>query len=144
MNRRDVLFGAGALALATVAKAAPPPKAGEAHHHDTAIQPLVDASAECLKKGEICEQHCFALLGAGDTTMAACAMSVRDMLASARGMFTLASAGSKHTRVFGKACAELCKDCEAECRKHQDKHQPCRDCAEACARMVQEINKLPA
>jgi Cys-rich four helix bundle protein (predicted Tat secretion target) len=144
MNRRDVLMGAGALALAAVAKAAPKDKPAEAHRHEGAMSPLVDASAECLKKGEACQQHCFTLLGGGDTSMASCAESVRDMLASVRSVFTLASAGSKHTRVVAKACAELCKDCEAECRKHADKHQPCHDCMDACARMQQEISKLPA
>jgi Cys-rich four helix bundle protein (predicted Tat secretion target) len=143
MKRRDVLVGASALALAAVAKAAPP-KPGEAHHHESGALPLVDASADCLKKGEVCEQHCLTLLGSGDTTMASCAMSVRDMLASVRGLLTVASAGSKHTRTLARACADICKDCEAECRKHQDKHQPCRDCAEACARMQSEIAKLPA
>jgi Cys-rich four helix bundle protein (predicted Tat secretion target) len=144
MNRREVLMGAGALALAAVAKAAPSTNAGEAHHHNAAAQGLVDASAGCLEKGEVCQQHCFGLLGSGDTSMAACASTVRDMLAATRGVFTLAAAGSKHTRTLAKACAEICKDCEAECRKHQDKHKACHDCADACARMQQEIAKLPA
>jgi Cys-rich four helix bundle protein (predicted Tat secretion target) len=141
MNRRDRLAGAGALALASIAKAAPP-KPGEAHHHDAGPMPLVDAAADCMKKGEVCEQHCFTLLGSGDTTMAGCAMSVRDMLASVRGLFTVASAGSKHVKTLARACAEICKDCEAECRKHADKHAPCKDCAEACAHMQAEVAKL--
>jgi Cys-rich four helix bundle protein (predicted Tat secretion target) len=142
MNRRDVLVGAGALALATVARAGQ--KATEAHHHDSSASPLVDATADCLKKGEVCESHCLTLLGSGDTSMAACAMSVRDMLASTRSLFTVASASSKHTPLVAKTCAQICKDCEAECRKHADKHQPCRDCADACARMQQEVAKLPS
>ena len=143
MKRRDVLVGAGALAVAAVARAAPAKdKPAEPHHHDAGSSPLVDVAVDCLKKGEVCEQHCFVLLGSGDATMAACATSVRDMLASVRSLFTLAAANSKHTRLIAKACAEICKDCEAECRKHQDKHQPCRDCAESCARMQQEVAKL--
>ena len=144
MNRRDVLVGAGALAVAAVARAGQKGTPSEAHHHDAAGSPLVDATADCLKKGEVCEQHCFTLLGSGDTSMASCAMSVRDMLASTRSLFTLASAGSKHTPLVARSCAQICKDCEVECRKHADKHQPCRDCADACARMQQEIAKLPA
>ncbi len=140
MNRREVLVGAGALALAAVAKAAPKDKpAAEAHHGG--MQSLVDASADCLKKGEACESHCLGMLGSGDTSMAACSTAVRDMIASSRAVMTLASAGSKHTRALAKACADICKDCEAECRKHQQ-HPPCHDCAEACARMQQEIAKL--
>jgi Cys-rich four helix bundle protein (predicted Tat secretion target) len=142
MNRRDVLVGAGALALAAVAKAAPKDKPAETAHQHGGPQPLVDAAADCLKKGEVCEQHCFTLLGSGDTTMAGCAMAVRDMLASVRSLFTLASAGSKHTKSIAKACAEICKDCEAECKKHADKHPPCKDCMDACIRMQQEIAKV--
>ncbi len=142
MNRRDVLVGAGALALAAVAKAAPKDKPGETHHHDAAAAPLVDATADCLKKGEACEQHCFTLLGSGDTSMAACAMAVRDMLASARSLLTLASAGSKYTKATARVCADICKDCEAECKKHAAQHQPCKDCGDACARMQAEIAKL--
>lgn len=141
MKRRDVLVGAGALALAAVAKAAPP-KTAEPHHHDAANQPLVDAAADCMKKGEACEQHCLTLLGGGDTTMAGCAIAVRDMLASVRGLFSLAASGSKHTRALAQVCAAICKDCEAECRKHAAMHQPCKDCGDACARMQAEVAKL--
>jgi Cys-rich four helix bundle protein (predicted Tat secretion target) len=132
MNRREVLVGAGALALAAVAKAAPKDKSAETQKRGSGMQPLIDASADCLKKGEACESHCFTMLGGGDASMAACAMAVRDMLASARAVMTLASAGSKHTRAVAKARADICKDCEVECRKHAQ-HPPCHDCAEACA-----------
>src|SRR5579883_39436 len=146
MNRREILMGAGALALASVARATRP-KTGDAHHHgghDAGPQPLVEAAADCLKRGEACEQHCFVLLGGGDASMAPCAIAVRDMLASVRALFTLAAAGSRYTAKMARLCAEVCRDCEAECRKHADKHPPCRDCADACARMQQEIAKLPA
>src|SRR5689334_78781 len=69
VKRRDLLAGAGALALASIAKAAPP-KSPDAHHHEGGPQPLVDAAADCLRKGEVCQQHCFTLLGSGDTSMA--------------------------------------------------------------------------
>jgi Cys-rich four helix bundle protein (predicted Tat secretion target) len=144
MKRRDVLAGAGTLLIAALAKAAPTATAkttGE-HHHDAGASPLTDAAADCLKKGEACEEHCFALLGSGDTTMVGCATAVRDMLASVRGLLTLAAANSKHTKLLAQACATICKDCEAECRKHADKHQPCKDCGDACARMQAEIAKL--
>lgn len=143
MNRRQVLIGAGTLALAAAAKAANKDKPAEAHARGGAMQPLVDATADCMKKGEACETHCLTMLGTGDKTMAACAATARDMLASARALLTLASAGSKHTRAIAKACAEICKDCEAECRKHAQ-HPPCSDCADACARMQEEVAKLPA
>jgi len=143
MKRREVLVGAGALALAVVAKAAPKDKSAEPRPRAAGMQPLLDAAADCLKTGETCESHCLTLLGRGDTSMAACGMAVHDMLASVRALLTLASAGSKHARAIARTCAEICKDCEAECRKHAQ-HPPCHDCGEACARMQQEIAKLPA
>nr|WP_244532296.1 four-helix bundle copper-binding protein [Methylocapsa palsarum] len=32
-----------------------------------------------------------------------------------------------------KACAELCRLCEAECRRHAQHHEHCRVCADSCA-----------
>jgi Cys-rich four helix bundle protein (predicted Tat secretion target) len=142
MNRRDWLVGAGAVALAKVAKAGPKDKAGE-HRHDAApYGPLIDAVMECQKRSEACLSHCISMLSTGDTSMAACAVTVRDTLALSNALTTLAAAGSKHTKAFAKLCAEVCRDCEAECRKHQDKMQVCRDCADACAKMNQEVAKL--
>jgi Cys-rich four helix bundle protein (predicted Tat secretion target) len=143
MNRRDWLVGAGAVAIASVAKAAPTAKTPE-HHHDAPAAGLVDAAADCSKKAEACMTHCISMLSSGDTSMGACAASVRDTLASSQALVAVASAGSKHTKVLAKACADICRDCEAECRKHQDKMPVCRDCADACAKMIQEVSKLPA
>lgn len=142
MNRRELLVGAGAVALASVARAAGKDKpASEAHHHDASFAALADAAAECVKRGEACAQHCLTMLGTGDTSMAACSRTSRDMLASTRALHTLASGGSKRTRDLARVCADICRDCEAECRKHPQ-HDVCKACADACARMVQEWSKL--
>jgi Cys-rich four helix bundle protein (predicted Tat secretion target) len=155
MNRRELLIGSGALAMAAAvgraeAQKKPAPDAkGDAtkgaampHHHDNPYAALVDAASDCLKRADLCLQHCLTLLGAGDATMAGCAMAVRDTLASSRALQTLAAAGSKHVKSFAKAATEVARDCEAECRKHADKHQTCKDCAEACARLIQESAKV--
>ena len=57
-------------------------------------------------------------------------------------LLALAAAGSKHLKSMARTCAEICRDCEAECRKHADKMPVCRDCAEACAVMIKETAKL--
>ena len=150
MNRRELLIGTGALAMAAAVgraeaqkKAAPDAKSGAMpHHHDNPYAPLVDAASDCLKRADTCLQHCLTLLAGGDATMAACAMTVRDTLASSRALETLAAAESKHVKAFAKAASDVSKDCEAECRKHQDKHQTCKDCAEACARLIAECAKV--
>jgi hypothetical protein len=33
-----------------------------------------------------------------------------------------------------EACAQACRSCGAECAKHQDRHEHCRICKEACER----------
>jgi Cys-rich four helix bundle protein (predicted Tat secretion target) len=146
MNRREWIVGAGAVALASVAKAAPTGKEKPAaeHHHEAPAAGLVDAASDCHKKAELCLSHCIGMLSTGDTSMAACAARVRDTLASSEALLALASSGSKHAKPLAKVCADICRDCEAECRKHADKMPVCKDCADACAKMIQEVSKLPA
>jgi len=143
MNRRELLVGAGAMALGSLALAAGKDKPGEAHHHDhdATYAALAEAAAECVKRGEACTQHCLMMLGTGDTSMAACSLTSRDMLASTRALLTLASAGAKRTKDLAKVCADICRDCEAECRKHPQ-HAVCKACADACAHLVEEFGKL--
>ena len=140
MNRREWIVGAGAVLAASVAKAAP--KAGEHAHDAPANAGLVEAAADCEKKAQLCLSHCLSMLSTGDTSMAACALTVRDTIASSHALLALAAAGSKHVKSMARTCAEICRDCEAECRKHADKMPVCRDCAEACATMIKETAKL--
>ena len=137
MDRREFLAGAAALTVASLAKAAPP-----AHPHEAAAPSgLIDATADCRKKAEACLTHCISMLSTGDTSMAACAARVRDTIASSQALLALAAANSKHTKALAKVCADVCRDCEAECRKHE-KMPVCRDCADACAKMIAETAKL--
>jgi Cys-rich four helix bundle protein (predicted Tat secretion target) len=137
MNRRDWLVGAGAVALAAAAQAAPKEKPAPEGGN-----PLLDATFDCQKKAEACLTHCMTMFAAGDTSMAGCAAAVRETIATSRALASLAAANSKHTKELAKVCADVCKDCEAECRKHQAKMSVCRECADACARMIQEIARL--
>lgn len=135
MNRRELLVGAGAVALAAAAHAAPTkdkPAAGG----------LLEASMDCQTKAELCLTHCLTMFAAGDTSMAACAATVRETLATSRALATLAAANSKHLNSLATVCAAVCKDCEAECRKHQAKMAICRECADACAKMIAEVARL--
>lgn len=130
MNRREALFATGALLATTVAAAAD----HEHHHHDGAHpwQAVLDTAGICIEKGEVCLTHCIMLMGEGDRSMAACAASVRDMLASCRALVGLAAAESKFAPKLAAFCAEVCDACEAECKKHADKHKPCKECMESC------------
>ncbi|MCC6810721.1 MAG: Csp1 family four helix bundle copper storage protein [Deltaproteobacteria bacterium] len=157
MNRRE-LIGSGAALLVTAAAAkaigAPAPakdphaghgetKAGEmkggAMNHGAA-SPLSDAAAQCIKSGEACLQHCLDMFTMGDTTMAGCAKAVSDMLATAKALFSLQLAGSKHAKAAAKLAADAAKDCEAECKKFT--HAPCKACAECCNKLIAEAAKI--
>ena len=132
MNRRDALFATGALLAAGADSAA----TAHSHHHHAGPHPwqaVLDTAGICIEKGEVCLTHCIMLMGEGDKTMAACASSVRDMLASCRALITLAGAESKFAPKLAALCVDVCKACEAECKKHADKHKACKDCMESCA-----------
>ncbi|MBX3185375.1 MAG: Csp1 family four helix bundle copper storage protein [Labilithrix sp.] len=152
MNRRDALFTTGSMVLSAslgalacgggtavaqnAPKAPPSPPAGGGHAHHGGDASLADAAHACMAKGEACISHCIGMLVSGDTSMAGCMKAVHDMQAVMEGLAAAASSGSKHLPALAKVAAEFCKDCEAECRKHADKHAVCKECAEACARTV--------
>jgi Cys-rich four helix bundle protein (predicted Tat secretion target) len=144
MNRRDVILGAGAVLAAAAARADKPKPAAPAkdpHAGHAMGSPLVDAAADCVKKGRVCLAHCLGLLAAGDATMGSCAKSVNDMVAFAEALLAVAGAGSKHAAALGKLTADVARECEAECKKHADKHEACKACMECCGRLVAEAAK---
>jgi Cys-rich four helix bundle protein (predicted Tat secretion target) len=148
MERRDVLKTVGAAMAAAIASTA---HAAEHDHHDhdhgPATNPyssLIASSGECLKTGEACLAHCLVLLGEGDKEMAACAQSVNGLLAVCGTLGRLAGQNSKHTAAMAKVAADVCAECEKECRKHEKKHAECKACADACATCLKECKKLSA
>jgi Cys-rich four helix bundle protein (predicted Tat secretion target) len=150
MQRREVLksvAGAMAVAMATSAIAA---TQDHEHHHDhgaadgKSYAGLIDSSSDCLKTGEACVAHCLVLLGQGDKEMAACAQSVSELLASCSALMKLASQGSKFTPAMARVVADVCADCETECRKHENKHDQCKACADSCAACLKECKALAA
>ena len=94
---------------------------------------LAAAANACVAKGEACIAHCIMRLGGGDTSMGGCAEAAFEMHAVMVGLSTLATTGSKHLPAYAKMAMTVCKDCEAECRKHEV-HAVCKECADACAR----------
>jgi Cys-rich four helix bundle protein (predicted Tat secretion target) len=153
MNRRDMLLTSGSMVVSAslgalacgggtavaqnTAKTAPP-----AHVHGGGDPGLAEAAYACLGKGQTCLAHCIGMLAAGDTTMAGCAPAVHDMHAVMTGLAAAAASGSRHLKELARVAMEFCKDCEAECRKHADKHVVCKECAEACARTIAACQKV--
>ncbi len=155
MNRREVLdlVTAGGLAsITTAAVAADTQPAHEMqttpamHDHATAsgkYVALVATTSKCVSTGDACLSHCLTLLGQGDKELAACAKTVRDTIATCAALRELAAANSPHVAALAKVVGSVCRDCKAECDKHE-KHQVCRECGEACAQCAKECDKVAA
>jgi len=153
-TRRGVMAGAaGAAALAIAGRAA---AADEHAGHAAAGKKytagvrnkkhasLADAVNDCTAKGDSCLSHCMETFRAGDTTMAECADAVVQMLTVCRATASLARYDSPHLKDLARACRAVCADCEKACRAHAD-HQPeCKACADACALVIKECDKLLA
>jgi hypothetical protein len=78
INRRD-LIGAGAAgaAVVTISGSA---LAQTSHEHHAAPSSLFDAASNCVKAGLVCSDHCLQAFAAGDTSLAACARAVDEMM----------------------------------------------------------------
>jgi Cys-rich four helix bundle protein (predicted Tat secretion target) len=139
MNRRDVI--AVGAALAAVSDSA---LAQTSHGDHAAISSLFDAANNCLKAGLVCNDHCLQQFGAGDASLAACARAVDQMLSLCGTLAKLASLNSSYLPALAKVALIGCQDCETECRKHAEKHPPCKACAEACAACAAECKKIGA
>ncbi len=66
------------------------------------------------------------------------------MNAACTGLARLAALNSDHLPAYAKVCLEICKDCEAECRKHEKTHAICKACAESCKACIAECEKVAA
>jgi Cys-rich four helix bundle protein (predicted Tat secretion target) len=147
MDRRELLTGSALFAAAAMTRVALAAEEHEHHHHHDMPLPtasLLTAVTDCLLKGQICSDHCLINLGEGEKEMAPCAQSVAQMLATCGALQKLASANSKYVPQMAKLARDVCKDCEAECKKHADKHKECKDCMESCAACARECEKFAA
>jgi Cys-rich four helix bundle protein (predicted Tat secretion target) len=143
VQRRELLTGLGLAAAVT----AIPNAAAQAphHHHGTAAyQTLADKASDCVSKGEVCLTHCYELLAEGDKSMASCAKSVREMLALCGALRSIASQEAPSLPKLAAVAQDACTRCEAECRKHEETHAPCKACAESCAACAAECKKVAA
>jgi len=146
MERREMLGTLGALALAGVAAHTTTASAAEdhSHHHSggAKYQPLINATGDCVAKGEICLAHCLILMGDGDKSMAGCAKAVNQMLALCGALQKLAAQSAPQTKALAKVALEACSECEKECKKHADKHAECKACRESCLECIKQCKAV--
>lgn len=142
MQRRNLIEGAGVMALAALATqaAAQNPADAHAHHHHAPAGPskLTTAAVDCVTKGEACLAHCLVLLGQGEKEMASCARSVNQLLAICGALVKVSLQSGSQLKALAKLSAAVCEECEKECRKHEKKHAECKACAEACAECAKQ------
>jgi Cys-rich four helix bundle protein (predicted Tat secretion target) len=139
ISRRDVLAGMGAIATAAYAGAALSAMPGHDHSkHSARLPDLLDAANNCLDKGQRCIAHCLVSFQEGDVSLADCASKVHEMQAICGAFSYLLAANSGYVKAYAPICEQACRDCEKECRKHEE-HIECKACAEACAGIIDQI-----
>jgi len=138
-SRRDLLKGLGMASAALGAGLSLNAQAVTVDHSkmnhqipiDIKLEELIDTFLECIKMGEICNQHCMHMFQMGDTTLADCSISVQELIAASTAVLKFTANNSSHLNSFLEATIKVCETCEEECIKHE-KHIQCKDCAVAC------------
>jgi Cys-rich four helix bundle protein (predicted Tat secretion target) len=139
LGRREVVVGAAAVvAAAALASPARTARGAEA----AAAASLSERAGNCVQVGEECLSHCLGMFSSGDTSLAACARSVHEMIPICTALARLASLESKHLKALSGPCATVCESCERECRKHEKDHEVCRACADACKDLQAALAKV--
>lgn len=156
MERRELLMGSVALAAGAFANLGLAADQGEQHKHDEQeheehmhhgsgkYKALVNSAADCVHVGEECLNHCLTVLSTGDKELGNCSRSVNQLLATCDALMRLAAQESVYTPKMAALAGQVCKDCEAECRKHEKKHAACKACADSCAACYKECQKVAA
>ena len=138
-SRREMLLGAGAIATMAAAGNAMAAMPGHDHSKHSAQKPdVLNAVNLCVDKGQRCIAHCLVAFQEGDIALADCAAKTHEMQAVCEAFSYLLASNSTYIRSYAKICAQVCEDCEKECLKHKE-HIECRDCAKACADVVDQI-----
>mgnify|MGYP000316936040 CR=1 FL=1 len=150
-SRRELLKGLGAFSAVAATGLSLNANAATVDHskmnHEIAIdfklEELIDTFLECIKMGEICNQHCMHMFQMGDTSLADCSIAVQETIVANKAAIKFAAHNSKHLNDFIKFTIKVCETCEEECKKH-DKHIQCRDGAEACRDCIDTCNEYLA
>ena len=137
VDRRIFLAATGGIALAAVAGSANAKELSGAVYSELAL-----AARECSASGTACISHCVSDLREGSLMLVECLTRVQELVASCDALAKMASLGSKHLVTFAAATKEVCAYCEEECRRHEDHHASCRECADSCVECVQACERV--
>ena len=141
MDRRELFH----VLRAATAFAIPLPEFGEEERQRVERsgkhQALFEAANRCSKAAENCVCHFVQMPVADEKGLEACTASSREVLVVCNGLRALAAQDSAHLALYAKVAAEICRSCEAECRRHSQ-HLVCKACGDACAACAAECDRL--
>lgn len=148
MNRREMLRNVGIAAVSTAAVSTMATAAFAQHEHHAhaagKYAALVSTSAECANAADACVAHCEELLRQGDKSIANCLKTSSQVAIVCGSLRSLAARNADLTPQMAKVALKACKDCEAECRKHEKTHAVCKTCGDSCAACAAECEKVKA
>jgi Cys-rich four helix bundle protein (predicted Tat secretion target) len=144
MDRREFIAAAGTVAaIASTSQAfAQFAGGGETEEmHPPKYKALEKAAIDCVATGNDCLRHCLGMYKMKDTSMADCADSVFQLVASCEALAALAAVNSEHTGHLAKTVEMICNDCKKECDKFP-KIAVCKTCGDACKACAEECRKV--
>lgn len=94
----------------------------------------IEALEECVHACSDCASHDIREGG-----MAECALISLDCADICAATLKVMARHSQHHGDFAKLAAHICRECAAECAKHD--HEHCKRCAAACQTAANELDK---
>lgn len=143
MERRELLLGAGAISAVSAVTSL---YAQDSHQHSHAAgkyDAVILTAGECVTTGEVCLSHCIEVLSQGDKSLALCAKRANELATVCLALGAVAAQDAPSLFTLAALAEEVCKRCEAECRKFPQ-HPQCIACADACVACSTECKKLKA
>jgi Cys-rich four helix bundle protein (predicted Tat secretion target) len=146
MDRRGLMQG---IAVAGVAAASAPIGAAASAMAASRDRPsggtrygvLATTAARCVTYGEACLAHAIEMLVGGNADLKNCIATTQDVVTACTALQQLAVRNSPRVAELARICGRICRDCEAECRKHE-MHQVCADCRDSCAECAAECERV--
>ena len=93
----------------------------------------IEALEECVHACSDCASHDIR------EGMVECALICLDCADICAATLKVMARHSAHHGDFAKLCAHICRECAAECAKHD--HEHCKKCAAACLACATECDK---
>ncbi len=144
-GRREFLLSSGLLALSAAPAVALAANESQTHqHHGNTHEALITEVLHCINTGNACAAHCIVQMRTGDNDLLECLVQVQELVVACEALLKFAAFDSEHLKTYAKATIEVCETCEKECRKFEQQHVECKECADACLACMKECEKVIA